>query len=142
MIGGERPKLILNYDDEGKFKIDRVQAELLGLTDLTESEHRWLLTKPDVSDFQKLSTDITWIEFNEDRTYKARHKKPAVGLSLLMSPFNQYFTWQTTPITYIKEERENYWQFETENSTYILRKIEDDEWNCALNCAEAEDHGV
>ena len=55
MIGGERPKLILGYDEEGKFKIDRVQAELLGLTDLTESEHRWLLTKPDVSDFQKLS---------------------------------------------------------------------------------------
>ena len=139
MIGGERPKLILNYDEEGRFKIDRVQAELLGLI---ESEQRWILTKPDQSTFQKLSADITWIEFNEDRTYKARHKKPAVGLSLLMSPFNQYFTWQTTPITHIKEEKENYWLFETENSTYLLRKIEDDEWNCAMNCAEAEDHGV
>ena len=139
MIGGERPKLILNYDEEGKFKIDRVQAELLGLM---ESEQRWILTKPDVSDFQKLSTDIIWLEFNEDRTYKARHKKPAVGLSLLMSPFNQYFTWQTTPVTHIKEEKENYWLFETENSTYLLRKIEDDEWNCALNSAEAENHGV
>ena len=139
MIGGERPKLILGYDEEGKFKIDRVQAELLGLM---ESEQRWILTKPDASDFQKLSTDITWLEFNEDRTYKARHKKPAVGLSLLMSPFNQYFTWQTTPITRIKEERENYWLFETENSTYLLRKIEDDEWNKAVECIEAEESGV
>ena len=100
------------------------------------------MTKPDDSDFQKLSTDITWLEWNEDRTYKARHKKPEVGFSLLMSPFNQYFTWQTTPIIYIKEEREDFWHFETENSTYILRKIEDDEWNCALHRAEAENHGV
>lgn len=139
MIGGERPKLILGYDEEGKFKIDRVQAELLGLV---ESDQRWILTKPDQPKFQKLSADIIWLEFNEDRTYKERHKKPAVGLSLLMSPFNQYFTWQTTPITHIKESKENHWLFETENSTYLLRKIEDDEWNCAMNCAEAEDHGV
>ena len=139
MIPGERPKLILGYDEEGKFKIDRLQAEILGLM---ESEQRWILTKPDQSTFQKLSADITWIEFNEDRTYKARHKKPAVGLSLLMSPFNQYFTWQTTPITHIKEERENCWLFETENSTYLLRKIEDDEWNKAVECIEAEESGV
>ena len=139
MIPGERPKLILGYDEEGKFKIDRLQAEILGLM---ESEQRWILTKPDQSTFQKLSADITWLEFNEDRTYKARHKKPAVGLSLLMSPFNQYFTWQTTPITRIKEERENYWLFETENSTYLLRKIEDDEWNKAVECIEAEESGV
>ena len=139
MIGGERPKLILGYDEEGKFKIDRVQAELLGLV---ESEQRWILTKPDQSAFQKLSADITWIEFNEDRTYKARHKKPAVGLSLLMSPFNEFFTWQTTPITHIKEERENCWLFNTENSTYLLRKIGDDEWNKAVECVEAEESGV
>ena len=139
MIPGERPKLILGYDEEGKFKIDRLQAEILGLM---ESEQRWILTKPDQSTFQKLSADITWLEFNEDRTYKARHKKPAVGLSLLMSPFNQYFTWQTTPITHIKESKENHWLFDTENSTYLLRKIEDDEWNNAVECVEAEESGV
>ena len=139
MIPGERPKLILGIDEDGKFKIDRLQAELLGLI---ESEQRWILTKPDQPSFQKLSADIIWLEFNEDRTYKARHKKPAVGLSLLMSPFNQYFTWQTTPITHIKEERENCWLFNTENSTYLLRKIGDDEWNKAVECVEAEESGV
>jgi hypothetical protein len=139
MIPGERPKLILGIDEDGKFKIDRLQAELLGLM---ESEQRWILTKPDQPSFQKLSADIIWLEFNEDRTYKARHKKPAVGLSLLMSPFNQYFTWQTTPITHIKESKENHWLFDTENSTYLLRKIEDDEWNNAVECVEAEESGV
>ena len=139
MIPGERPKLILGIDEDGKFKIDRLQAELLGLI---ESEQRWILTKPDQPSFQKLSADIIWLEFNEDRTYKARHKKPAVGLSLLMSPFNQYFTWQTTPITHIKESKENHWLFDTENSTYLLRKIEDDEWNNAVECVEAEESGV
>ena len=139
MIPGERPKLILGIDEDGKFKIDRLQAELLGLM---ESEQRWILTKPDQPSFQKLSADIIWLEFNEDRTYKARHKKPAVGLSLLMSPFNQYFTWLTTPITHIKESKENHWLFDTENSTYLLRKIEDDEWNNAVECVEAEESGV
>ena len=139
MIPGERPKLILGIDEDGKFKIDRLQAELLGLI---ESEQRWILTKPDQPSFQKLSADIIWLEFNEDRTYKARHKKPAVGLSLLMSPFNEFFTWQTTPITHIKEERENCWLFNTENSTYLLRKIGDDEWNKAVECVEAEESGV
>ena len=139
MIPGERPKLILGIDEDGKFKIDRLQAELLGLM---ESEQRWVLTKPNQPSFQKLSADIIWLEFNEVRTYKARHKKPAVGLSLLMSPFNQYFTWQTTPIIHIKESKENHWLFETENSTYLLRKIEDDEWNNAVECVEAEESGV
>jgi hypothetical protein len=136
MIGGERAKLILGYDEEGKFKIDRVQAELLGLI---ESEQRWILTKPGIPDFQKISADIMWIEFNEDRTYKSKHKEPAVGLSLLMSPFNQYFTWQTTPITHIKESKENYWLFETENSTYLLRKLEEDDKDYALNSLEAQE---
>ena len=136
MTPGERPKLILGYDEEGKFKIDRLQAELLGLI---ESEQRWILTKPDVPEFQKISADVTWLEFNEDGTYKKRHKKPELGLSLLMSPFNQFFTWQTTSISEIVESKEDYWLFKTNNSTYLLRKLSDDEWNSTYSYLEAEE---
>ena len=136
MTSGEKPKLILGYDEEGKFKIDRIQAELLGLT---ESEERWILTKPEDPAFHKTSTDIIWLEFNEDRTYKAKHKEPAIGTSLLMSPFNQFFTWQTTPITKIIESKENYWLFETENSTYLLRKLSDDDCDSVCSHLEAEE---
>ena len=124
MIGGRYPKLILGYDGDGKFKIDRDQAELIGLT---EGEPKWILTKPEEPGFQKISAKVIWLEFNDDLTYKKRHKLPKEGLSLLMSPFNQYFTWQTTPITHIKESKENYWLFETSNSLYLLRQIEEED---------------
>ena len=42
----------------------------------------------------------------------------------MMSPFNQFFTWQTTPITEIIQERiGGYVKFKTGNSTYELTKI-------------------
>jgi len=49
--------------------------------------------------------------------------EPAVGLSLIMSPFNQFFTWQTTPITEIVEEQDDYIKFKTQNSVYRLIKL-------------------
>lgn len=69
------------------------------------------------------SEDVTWIEFNEDGTFKDKHNRHEVGLSLLMSPFNQSFTWQTTPVTEIVEERDGYVKFRTENSVYELTWI-------------------
>ena len=122
MIGGCQPKLILGYDEDGKFKIDRDQAELIGLT---ECEPKWILTKPEEPGFQKISAKVTWLEFSDDRTYKKRHKFPKEGLSLLMSPFNDFFTWQTTAVQEIIESRENYWLFRTSNSLYLLRQIEE-----------------
>ena len=73
------------------------------------------------------SKDIMWIEWNEDGTFKEKHDTFAIGRSLLMSPFNQFFTWQTTPITKIITRRPTanifYVKFETENSVYRLIKL-------------------
>jgi hypothetical protein len=71
----------------------------------------------------KHSVDVTWIEFKEDGFFKERHDGPAIGRSLLMSPFSQFFTWQTTVVTEIVEQREDYIKFKTENSNYELFKI-------------------
>lgn len=68
----------------------------------------------------KKSSEVIWLEFNEDGAFKEKHDKPAIGLSLLMSPFNEFFTWQTTSITEIMEEREDYIKFKTLNSNYEL----------------------
>jgi hypothetical protein len=38
----------------------------------------------------------------------------------MMSPFGLSFTWMTTSLTEIIEERENYIHFKTENSEYKL----------------------
>jgi hypothetical protein len=70
--------------------------------------------------FQKHSRNIQWVEFDENGRGKESHDNPMVGCSLLMSPFNASFTWMTTVVTEIIEERENYVHFKTENSEYIL----------------------
>ena len=73
----------------------------------------------------KRSEDVRWIEFNEDGRGKELHETPAVGLSLIMSPFNIFFTWQTTEVTELSESSENYTRFRTKNSDYELIKEED-----------------
>jgi len=64
-----------------------------------------------------------WLEWNEEGNFKAKHDKPAIGRSLIMSPFSQYFTWRTTIVTEIVEERDDYIKFKTENSNYELWKL-------------------
>lgn len=70
------------------------------------------------------SLAIKWIEFDEEGKYKADFEDIAVGRSLLMSPFNYHFTWQTTPVTEILSKEKNYIRFATENSIYELFKKE------------------
>ena len=87
-----------------------------------ENEFNWNLIREGDS-LTKKSKDIKWLEFNEDGTYKEQFQKADIGRSLIMSPFNDFFTWQTTTVTEIVEQREDYIKFKTGNSTYELTKI-------------------
>ena len=71
------------------------------------------------------SRDIKWLEWNEEGRVKQDCTEPAIGRSLLMSPFNDFFTWMTTDITEIVESSEDgsYLKFNTRNSTYELFKL-------------------
>ena len=71
----------------------------------------------------KHSVDVIWLEFNNEGRFKEKHSEPAVGRSLLMSPFSEFFTWQTTVVTEIVEQKEDYIKFKTENSNYELFKL-------------------
>jgi hypothetical protein len=87
-----------------------------------ENKFNWKL----VREHDKLtnqSKDIKWLEWNEEGRFKEDHNKPAVGRSLLMSPFNECFTWMTTNITEILEDQDDYVKFKTKNSTYELYKL-------------------
>ena len=66
------------------------------------------------------SKEIKWLEFDDNGKFKADYQEPEVGRSLIMSPFNAFFTWQTTIITEIVEQKEGYIKFKTENSNYEL----------------------
>jgi len=68
----------------------------------------------------KTSIGIKWLEFNEQGIYREDFQEIAVGRSLLMSPFGPSFTWHTTLVTEILEQREDYIKFATENSVYEL----------------------
>jgi hypothetical protein len=75
----------------------------------------------------KKGNDIKWLEWNEDGTHKQSYEEPAIGRSLLIHPFGPNFTWLTTTITEIIEQREHYIKFRTQNSVYELTKNIDNE---------------
>jgi hypothetical protein len=87
-----------------------------------DNEFNWKLVR-EHDGLVNQSKEIKWLEWNEEGRYKTDHKEPAVGRALLMSPFNDYFTWMTTVITEIVEEQDDYIKFKTQNSTYKLFKI-------------------
>lgn len=87
-----------------------------------EKQFNWMLVRSNDNKTLK-SKDVLWLEFNTDGTFKRRWDKPATGRSLIMSPFNEFFTWQTTDITEIIKESEDEIIFNTKNSTYTLTKI-------------------
>ena len=117
----QQNKTPVTLDANGNMYMDQLEA-LVGL--ITQDKPNWKLIRSR-DGLTKHSVDILWIEFNENGTFKAKHNDFAVGRSLLMSPFSQFFTWQTTPITKIIASTADplYVQFETENSEYVLTKM-------------------
>lgn len=118
MITGAQPKILLEQDENGNLKMNDEMGKLL----FGDTEMNWKLVR-ERDGLTKQSKEVMWVEWNEEGKFKSKHNKPAVNRSLIMSPFNQFFTWQTTNVTEIVEEREDYVKFHTENSTYELWKL-------------------
>jgi hypothetical protein len=91
--------------------------------ELTSFPPNWKLVR-ERDGLTKQSEAVMWLEFGDDGFFKEKHTEPSIGRSLLMSPFNQFFAWQTTVITEIVEQREDYIKFKTENSNYELFKLQ------------------
>ena len=119
MITGVQPKLLVSFDDEGNLQLDPWQAELMGVI---ESQYNWKLVR-EHDGLTKQSEKVKWIEFNNDGRFKDQYNDIGLNRSLIMSPFNDFFTWQTTTVTEILEQREDYVKFKTKNSVYTLSKI-------------------
>jgi hypothetical protein len=118
MIGGEQPKVLLTQDANDVLHMSPELTEMLGIT---ESEFNWKLVR-ERDGLVNRSKEILWLEWNEDGRFKEKHNDIAVGRSLMMSPFNHFFTWQTTIVTEVLEVAEDlsYIKFKTKNSTYEL----------------------
>lgn len=118
MIGGVQPKLLLTQDEDGNLKMDDKMVNLL----YEKAEFNWKLVR-ERDNLTKESKEVMWLEWNEDGTFKSKHDEPAIDRSLIMSPFNQSFTWQTTDVTEIVQWKEDHIKFKTKNSNYELFKI-------------------
>ena len=95
---------------------------------LNQIQMNWKLIR-EGDGLTKQSEKIIWIEFSEDGRFKDQHNEIGLNRSLVMSPFNDFFTWQTTTLTEIVEQTEDYVKFKTKNSTYELFKINQDQTN-------------
>ena len=115
MVGGAQPKVLLSQAEDGTLHLDELFQQIYG----KEEEHKYRLVR-EGDGLTKTSKDIKWLEFNEDGRYRGEFEDIAVGRSLIMSPFNDFFIWQTTLVTEIVEQRDDYIKFSTENSSYEL----------------------
>ncbi len=111
-------KIDVEINEENLLKV----AEEQGVIDI---QFNWKLRRLDDGLVRK-SKEILWLEWNDEGKFQDKHDTPAIGRSLIMSPFNHFFTWQTTGIKEIIEETETSVKFKTGNSTYELTKIENE----------------
>lgn len=89
---------------------------------LSLSEFNWKLVR-ERDGLTRKSKDVKWIEWSNDGVINKKFENVAVGRSLIMSPFNIHYTWQTTLVTEVVEQRDNYIKFKTQNSDYELFKL-------------------
>ena len=105
-----------------KLKQTKIPVQLEDLAEIIDVKPKYRLVR-ERDGLTKQSEDIMWLEFGDNGFFKEKHTEPSIGRSLLMSPFNPFFTWQTTVVTEIVEQREDYIKFKTQNSNYELFKI-------------------
>jgi hypothetical protein len=68
----------------------------------------------------KVGNNVTWIEFDDEKKFKQKHDEPAINRNLVLDFVGITFTWMTTTINELIENREDYIKFKTKNSTYEL----------------------
>ena len=109
-------KIPVTIDESGDIHLQGWQKEILD-----NIQYNWKLVR-ERDGLTKQSEKVKWIEFDSDGRFKDQHKEIGLNRSLVMSPFNDFFTWQTTTVTEIIEQTDEYVKFKTNNSVYELFK--------------------
>jgi hypothetical protein len=117
MIGGLQQKVLLTQDENGNLQLDGEIGKLLFGNPNTPMNYKLVREHDRLT---KYGQKIGWIEWNENGTFKEKNDEPAIGRSLTLDPHGMNYTWLTTTITEIIEQREDYIKFNTENSVYEL----------------------
>jgi hypothetical protein len=120
MIGGEQPKILVTVDENGNLHLADEMANLF----FEDRGKNWKLVR-ERDGLTHYSSKFRWIEWNEDRRYRDDHEQIAIGRSLMLDPHRMSYTWLTTVVTEIIEDRPDYIKFKTTNSTYELYRLYD-----------------
>jgi len=116
----KQDKIFLTQDENGNLKMDDELGKMLFGDPNANAKYKLVRERDGLT---KYGREMGWIEWNDDGTFKEKHDKPAVGRSCMLDPHRMSFTWLTTSVTEIVEEREDYVKFKTKNSNYELFKL-------------------
>ena len=116
----KQDKIFLTQDENGNLQMTEEIANMLQGIPPNNSKYKLVRERDGLT---KYGREMGWIEWGEDGRFKEKHDKPAVGRSCMLDPHRMSFTWLTTSVTEIVEEREDYVKFNTRNSVYELWKI-------------------
>ena len=119
MIGGVQKKILVTQDENGNLKMDDEMGKLLFGDPNANAKYKLVRERDGLT---KYGQKMGWIEW-EDGRYKELHDNLAIGRSCILDPHRMSFTWCTTSVTEIIEQKENYIKFKTNNSVYELYEI-------------------
>jgi len=116
----KQDKIFLTQDENGNLKMDDEMGKLLFGDPNANAKYKLVRERDGLTHYGR---EMGWIEWGEDSRFKEKHDEPAIGRSCILDPHRMSFTWLTTSITEIVEEREDYIKFNTLNSVYELWKL-------------------
>ena len=117
MIGGVQQKILVHQDENGNLKMDDEMGKLLFGDPSNNMKYKLVRERDGLTHH---AHEMGWIEWNDNGTFKEKHNEPAIGRSCMLDPHRISFTWLTTSVTEIIEQRDNYIKFNTLNSVYEL----------------------
>jgi hypothetical protein len=116
----KQDKIFLTQDEKGNLKMDDEMGKLLFGDPNANAKYKLVRERDGLINYgQKMG----WIEWNEHDRFVQAHDEPAVGRSCMLDLHRISYTWRTTVVTEIVEEREDYIKFNTRNSVYELWKL-------------------
>ena len=123
MISGVQKKILLTQDENGNLKMDDEIGKLFMEDLLAQFSYKLVRERDGLTHHAR---QIGWIEFGSNDAFKEKHDEPAIGRSLMLDPHRFSFTWLTTNVTEIVEQRDDYIKFKTRNSNYELWKLKNE----------------
>ena len=119
----KQDKIFLTQDENGNLKMDDEMGKLFMEDLFAQYPYKLVRERDGLTHYGR---EMGWIEWGYNGRFSDLHKEPKIGLSCILDPHRISFTWLTTSITEIVEEREDYIKFKTKNSNYELWKLKND----------------